>query len=164
MNKRNVRMNGQFVFAICNKSTRTNYINIMEQFRDEFPGTRSSDLYFSDGLIDGIIDEELMDRSIQLDLYYILEKAVAAESMYNVCQGPVMGIVLDGEKAKFKVSIHQGGLYEPERWKKVLDFIEPILLKGTCINFFSSDSGHHWRIISEEDGSWELQEGEITFR
>ena len=84
--------------------------------------------------------------------------------MYDGCTGPIMSLVIDEEKAKFKLSIHQNGLYEPERWKKVLDFIKPILLKGTCINFFSSESGHHWRIISEEDGSWKLEEGEVVYK
>lgn len=155
MNKRNIRMNGDFVFPKCNESTRADYIAVIEELRDEFPVTRSSDSYFS---------EELMDHGIQLELYYILEKALEAESMYDGCTGPIMSLVIDGEKDKFKLSIHQNGLYEPERWKGVMDFITPILLKGTCINFFSTENGHHWRIISEEDGLWKLEEGEITFR
>lgn len=155
MNKRSIRMNGEFIFPKCDESTRADYISVIEELREEFPVTRSCDSYFS---------EDLMNHGIQLEMYYILEKALEAESMYDGCQGPIMGVVIDGEEGKFKLSIHQSGLYEPERWKKVMDLITPILLKGTCINFFSSDSGHHWRIISKEDGSWKLEEGEITFR
>lgn len=155
MNKRNIRMNGEFVFLRCNEITRTNYLAVIEELRDEFPVTRSSDSYFS---------EELMDHGIQLELYYILEKALEAESMYDGCTGPIMSLVIDGEKDKFKLSIHQNGLYEPERWKGVMDFIAPILLEGTCINFFSTESGHHWRIISEKDGTWKLEEGEVVYK
>lgn len=147
-------MNGEFVLLKCNEITRTNYLTVIEELRDEFPVTRSSDSYFS---------EELMDHGIQLELYYILEKALEAESMHDGCTGPIMSLVIDGETDKFKLSIHQNGLYEPERWKEVMDFIAPILLKGTCINFFSTESGHHWRIISEEDGTWKLEEGEVVF-
>ena len=155
MNRKSVRMNGEFAFIRCNEITRTNYLTVIEELRDEFPVTRSSDSYFP---------EDLMDHGIQFELYYILEKVLEDESTYDVCQGLIMGVVIDGEEGKFKLSIDQSGLYEPERWKKVMDIIAPILLKGTCVNFFSSKSGHHWRIISKEDGTWKLEEGEVFYK
>ena len=98
MNRKSVRMNGEFAFIRCNEITRTNYLTVIEELRDEFPVTRSSDSYFP---------EDLMDHGIQLELYYILEKALEAESMCDGCTGPIMSLVIDGEEDKFKLSIRE---------------------------------------------------------
>lgn len=159
----NARMNGVFILKKFDDYTRTSYSRIIQDLGGLIDRVRFNEIERSLFSEEVCRSKDLYAYESQMVLMDLLNATLWVEPEEPIRFGPIVSILIDDDSA-FKLSIHQSGIFEAAKWKKVMDILKPVLLEGTCVNFFSSEDGRHWRIFSEKDGAWKWQEGVVVFK